>query len=212
MGGGNTINNLTISKDGNNGFFGQLGGTVMNLGLESGEIHGACIGGISSHSANKNAVIINCYSKVELYGTRTGCIADNFNGTILNCWSDCALHGEVTGNIYSYGALHKDFNVSGDSITAEQMNRTIAASASDAGIKYSDLNKWIDNASTLTFSYEKRNFMLSDIWLIAKANFNKVFLALIAAAEIITFILVTRKPQKRCQHSKRFKSKRYTLT
>lgn len=85
---GHTIAGLNISKacgTSNNGLFGQLGGTVMNLGLIDGEISGACCGSFASHAASTQAMIINCYSTLSLRCSRTGGIADNFIGSIINC-------------------------------------------------------------------------------------------------------------------------------
>lgn len=87
-GGGHAIHNLQIYSDGNVGFFGQLGGTVMNLGIESGSIRGACVGAISSHGdGSANIAILNCYNRATVIGAvRAGGISDNFmNGNIINC-------------------------------------------------------------------------------------------------------------------------------
>lgn len=109
-GGGYTISNLNCSGENaandNVGLFGQLGGTVMNLGIESGLIQGAYVGGIASHSFGNDAMIINCYSKVDIiaYG-RGGGIADNFSGGyIANTWFGGKISAEVSGGICSYDA------------------------------------------------------------------------------------------------------------
>ncbi len=105
-GAGHTINNLTIISDQNVSFFGYLCGEVMNLGIESGYIEGACIGGIASHGSEL-AVIFNCYNKATLHGIyRAGGIADNFSGKILYCWNlgDIVCDNGIIGGIVSYGA------------------------------------------------------------------------------------------------------------
>lgn len=95
-GGGHKIYNIYSNDSGrsrNNGFFGMLGGTVMNLGIESGEFHGECVGSIASHASIVTAKIINCYSKASVNGfARSGGIADNFIGRIENC----VYYSEVT--------------------------------------------------------------------------------------------------------------------
>ncbi len=106
-GNGHSISNLVINTGGNDGLFGMLGGTVLNLGIDSGFIgnmnyEGAC-GAISSHAASASARIINCYNKATVGGYRAGGIADNFAGIIINCWSDCNLVGEEIGGITSCG-------------------------------------------------------------------------------------------------------------
>lgn len=47
MEGGHVVRNLCISRTANCGFFGVLGGSVTNFGIESGEISGSCVGGIT---------------------------------------------------------------------------------------------------------------------------------------------------------------------
>lgn len=111
--------NIPLRTDGgvsNQGFFGQLGGKVLNLGIESGKVEGACIGSIASHSApNSMPVIISCYSKVQLIGDRTGGIVDNFtNGIVINCWYDGNLEGNEKASIASYaGVLINCLNIDG---------------------------------------------------------------------------------------------------
>lgn len=99
-GGGHKIFNLRIDSsylnNGNVGLFGKLGGTVCNLGIESGEIIGACVGSIASHSFNDGSQIpqiINCYNKATITGTnRAGGIVDNFSSGFVIC---CINYGEV---------------------------------------------------------------------------------------------------------------------
>lgn len=103
-GNGHVISNLTIVEGTNTGLFGRLGGSVMNLGIESGEIHGAYVGSIASHAV-EGAKIINCYSLANLYGIRTGGIVDNFaGGVVIDCWFGGQLMGTQWGGISSYAA------------------------------------------------------------------------------------------------------------
>lgn len=108
-GNGHYVENLSISYNqeldiNNNGFFGVLGGTVVNFGIESGHIQGDYVGAIASHSIGEKAAIINCYSKADVTGIRASGIADNFNGGIIvGCWSDGRYVGETTGGVLSYG-------------------------------------------------------------------------------------------------------------
>lgn len=116
-GGGHIIENLVvntvdrtptgITASNNNGFFGMLGGIVRNLGFESGVVRGANCGSISSHAApdsSRSALILNCYSKVRVYGTdRSGGIVDNFNGSIENCIYYNVVQTDVP--LVSYSAI-----------------------------------------------------------------------------------------------------------
>ena len=111
-GGGNAIINLHCDKDhtvndnvGNVGFFGQLGGTVMNLGIDSGIIDGAFCASITSHGAGAGPMVINCYSyaNVTAWG-RGGGIADNFSGSIFNAWYGGNISAPEYGAASSYSA------------------------------------------------------------------------------------------------------------
>ena len=102
-GNGYAIKNISIDiPDSNNGFFGELGGIVVNLIIDGGEINGNCCGTISSHAASSQARIMNCQIKnVIINAGRAGGVVDNFSGSVVNCLSvDCVLNGEVT-----YGAI-----------------------------------------------------------------------------------------------------------
>lgn len=105
-GSGHTVKNLLITSDRHAGFFGVLDGTVMNFGIESGQIKGINCGSIANMSASSNARIINCYNLATIVANnRAGGIADNFaEGNIVNCWSDCSLSGKVTYGIVSKSA------------------------------------------------------------------------------------------------------------
>lgn len=107
-GGGNVIKNITIKRADNCGLFGVLGGTIANLGIESGSISGICVGAFASHATIEGeAQIINCYNKATVSGIlRAGGIADNFNGKIYLCWNMGNISSEtgVVGGIVSYNA------------------------------------------------------------------------------------------------------------
>ena len=106
-GDGHTISHMNVDRAGFGGFFGQLGGICMNLGVIDSFISGSCAGSITSHSASIDAVVFNCYAlNNRLDGLRTGGIADNFNGAIICCASDCFLLGtEARGGICSYSVF-----------------------------------------------------------------------------------------------------------
>ncbi len=105
-GNGHRIWNLNARGTGNNGFFGMLGGQVLNLGIESGRIEGGCVGAITSHGVGSAGMIINCYNKATVIGTvRAGGIADNFSGLVVNCLNLGKVEGQdYTGGVVSYGA------------------------------------------------------------------------------------------------------------
>ncbi len=94
-GNGHVITNLSIDGYAQGlvssrvGFFGQLGGVVRNLGIESGKAKGVTVGGIAHNSTTSNARIYNCYSKMALEAEDAGGgMAAYFDlGYIANCWS-----------------------------------------------------------------------------------------------------------------------------
>ena len=89
------------------GFLVCIGGTVKNLGIESGSISGNCVGSIACMSEGNNGNIINCYNKAALHGTtRASGIVDSF------CWKcrkllECGrVDAPVAGGICAYTALN----------------------------------------------------------------------------------------------------------
>lgn len=100
---GHYIENLSINREDNCAFFGVLSGKVMNLGIESGSIMGACAASIAGHAYGDEAQVINCYNKADVRGTsRAGGIVDNFVGDVCNCVNMGQLESPVIGEISSY--------------------------------------------------------------------------------------------------------------
>ncbi|MDO5111448.1 MAG: hypothetical protein Q4E65_03985 [Clostridia bacterium] len=105
-GGGHTIRNINCTDDDSCGFFGMLGGTVMNLGIESGSLSGSnYCGGIAGISGDANARILNCYSHASVSGNMAGGIAGMFAGRIANCYSTAIPQGHTTGGIVAMGNI-----------------------------------------------------------------------------------------------------------
>lgn len=111
-GGAHRIYNLHCRSDGsgvsNSGLFGVLGGTVLNLGIESGSVEGDYIGSITSHATGETAAIINCYNRADIIGTgRAGGICDNFSGGLVaNCVNAGNVQAPLSGQIVSYNAKY----------------------------------------------------------------------------------------------------------
>lgn len=103
-GGGHIIRNLHCKEeDGNVGLFGQLGGIVCNLGVVDSEVSGSCVGVITSHGVDENAMILNCYTDSSAEGGfRAGGLADNFGGTVYNCFSLGETHAMEMAGAVSY--------------------------------------------------------------------------------------------------------------
>lgn len=103
---GYIIKNMVCDRPNENiGLFGKLGGIVCNLGIVDSNISGECVGIITSHAENPDALIINCYTKCNVTGVRAGGIADNFEGKIINCisYSNCIGMDSAGGISYQNG-------------------------------------------------------------------------------------------------------------
>lgn len=107
-GNGYSIKNIYVKQSQEfAGLFGYLGGQVVNLRIESGNIYGDVCGSIAAKSVGTNAVIANCINKASLYGNYVGGIAGNFyEGVIANCINFGNVHGT-----YYYGITAVDCDV-----------------------------------------------------------------------------------------------------
>lgn len=105
-GDGHTISNINCDSEYAE-IFEFLGGTVYNLGIESGVFKGDTIGSITGHGTPEGR-IINCYNKASVIGKyRAGGICDNFPGLVMFCFNFGKVKGSsddcVTAGICSYG-------------------------------------------------------------------------------------------------------------
>ena len=114
--------------------FSWLSGEVCNLGVESGEFRGSCIGSIASHGTPA-AKIINCYNKASVIPSyRGGGIADNFAGQILFCWNFGEIvpahDGIVTAGITSYGGakIQHTYTLHGTPVHPDTFSGTLISS------------------------------------------------------------------------------------
>lgn len=107
-GNGHCIKNIYVKQSQQfAGLFGHLGGQVVNLRIESGNIYGDVCGSIAAKSVGNNAVIANCINNASLYGNYVGGIAGNFyEGVIANCIN----FGHIQGT-YFYGITAVDCDV-----------------------------------------------------------------------------------------------------
>lgn len=132
-GNGHVISNIYTVNDNTGGFFGVLGGTVANLGIESGLIQGRYCGGITALAASSSAMVVNCYNKADVVGiSRAGGIVDNFQGSVIGCWSDCNLKGDIIGGISSYYAQMINMCKTSFSVLAPEDTMTGIIVGSDA--------------------------------------------------------------------------------
>lgn len=108
-GGGYKIYNINIPMEANvsnPALFGQLGGKVANLGIESGCIEGDFSASIAASSIGDKAAVINCYNKATITGNiRAGGICENFKGgSIINCANQGTISAPQNAEILSYDA------------------------------------------------------------------------------------------------------------
>lgn len=221
-GNGYWIENLTVVSEKNAGFFGQLGGTVMNLGIESGYLSGACMGAITSHSSQSSAKIINCYSKATVRGYRAGGIADNFNGAILNCWTDCEMiadgDGQI-GGIVSYDATfakncyilknsyaEKQSEHKGCTFVSSQqktvlpstLNENLYSVASFTGIDPTELNTWkMNEQGNIVMSQQKYSYHWGDILQYIRCSWVYMVPTIIVVITLTMLFLMTFKESGR---------------
>ncbi len=157
-GGGHLIGGLYIeSSDSYLGLFGNLSGTVQNLGV-SGEItgSGSYVGGVAGYSGG---TIENCYNICSLSGSGNvgGITGDNYSGEITNCYNAGAISaannvGGITGfnrgtieKCYSSGAVSSSTPqtsscgaIAGRSVSGEITDCYYLMNTADGGIAGSD--------------------------------------------------------------------------
>lgn len=136
---GHFVENLYIPfsdrGDNNNGFFENLGGTVVNFGIESGYVEGNYCGSIASRAKGSNAAILNCYSKAEVRGIRAGGIADNFSGNVIaGCWFDGELDGIRAAALLTSGGdvkVYHAYTTTGAVTATSDVNTSTSAAISE---------------------------------------------------------------------------------
>lgn len=103
---GHYIENINIKTNGDAALFNCISGTICNLGIESGNIEGACAAGFVSHTIGTEALLYNCYNKAIVHGVhRAGGLADSFSGNLINCVNlgECTTDsGEYVGAVSYY--------------------------------------------------------------------------------------------------------------
>jgi len=125
-GAGHTVANLRVQgAEGEYvGLFGTVNGTIMNVGLESGQVKGDYAAGIVGKGVGTNTTIVNCYNRADIIGNSmaAGIAATLPDGFIVNCLnmgtvtSDGPFAGICVGsvgkmqNCFSVGSVvaHKD--------------------------------------------------------------------------------------------------------
>ena len=113
-GDGHKIKNLTINSESFHiGLFGFNGGTIMNVGIESGSVTGTgdYVGGVCSY--NEVGTISNCYNTGSVTGGSYvgGVCGYNEGGTISNCYNTAIVKGTgyYIGGVCGY---NKDVTIS----------------------------------------------------------------------------------------------------
>lgn len=222
-GAGHTISGLNITTDrgmSNNGFFGMLGGTVINLGLVDGYVSGNCCGSMASHAADPAAVIANCYSTLTIEGSRSGGIADNFVGSIAGCWyynDDLALP-IVSYNAKTVKYCHNNYlyilpdTFDGTELSnfciemkifsqddfKETINGNLAFVSYELGIDLADFTKCYSteyaNGFEHLFTYPRQMFYAFRLYYEAAA-----VMAACVAVIIVTFVIQGRKKKNEAE-------------
>ena len=211
-GNGKKVTGLNICKGligiSNNGFFGSLGGIVMNLGLEDGNIEGNCVGSFASHSTGYGAAIINCYSNLSLTGnTRRGGIADNFSGGyILNCFY---YSSQISIKVCSYKAgllinsgslsVQNEEDINGNFLneeigqeTADRLNSSLVETSKVTDIALWKFNGWVYEDNELKLG-EKMSFNFDT--LIYYIDYTAVYIGVICIVVIgiSAYLIIKRR-------------------
>lgn len=195
-GNGRIITGLETSREGGNGLFGRLGGTVMNLSIENSVIRGDIAGSIACSSSGNKGLIINCCVKATVIAAEAGGIAHDFNGMILNCRTDCTLEGEITGDVCAGALAFGANNRTEEGVKADEMNATIPTSAYSAGIDMRELNLWKDIDGEAFLTSEKREMSSGDIPWIIKTGRYKAYLIILTVICLTAFVLAIRRRKR----------------
>lgn len=167
-GAGNSIKNLTVKGDDNDAvaLFGNVGGVILNLGIESGRVEGKHAAALVGAASGNIPMIINCYNNAEVCGSVSAAgIVNTFStGIVVNCLNTgyisaeeyeggiCARSVRRMLNCHSVGIAVAPDNIDGTVIrsTCSQVE-----SVSDA-VKL--LNGNLYGAATFT-NYQKNNLV-----------------------------------------------------
>lgn len=188
---GHILENININNIEYAAVFGQLIGTVENLGIESGNIKGIYAAGIVAFSSGNDAKVINCYNKATITGDRASGIADQFTGNIINCWNlgECIANDpQYSAGIVSTFANQLIYCYSINPLISEKA--TVSAKdycyVIDESIRFSDLSDimngnlsrsiklhvlqsdetvfWKYDEATLSFTYDVEEYENNDVF------------------------------------------------
>lgn len=162
-GGGYEIVNLKIDNktSANNGFFGMMHGTVLNLTFRNCSVEGDCVAMVASHG-NGDAKIINCaVVDCNIKGaTRAGVIADNLSGGVIFACVDqsgtslplCSYNSAILNYCFSNNLYAKTF-------TGDNQNNSAVLENSLMSEK---VNENLVEVSTIYANYDLRSWSVVD--------------------------------------------------
>ncbi len=166
-GAGHTISNLRVQgAEGEYvGLFGNVSGTVMNVGIESGLVTGDYAAGLVGKGDGVNTRIVNCYNRAEVVGNSmaAGIAVTLSDGFIVNCLN----MGTVTSNgpragicVESVGKIQNCFSV-GFPVVHEEIEGIVKQSCrqvDSAAEAVALLNDGLYDACTL--STQQKNILI----------------------------------------------------
>ncbi len=149
-GAGHAISNLSIhGEDGKRvALFGTLGGSVINLGIESGTISGTYAAAIVANGTGNVPMIVNCYNKATVIGTQSaGGICSSFaSGIVVSCFN--------AGNITSDGTV--------GGISSESVKRMINSFSVSLPVAHQSTSGVIEDSCKSVESIELGAKLLND--------------------------------------------------
>lgn len=103
-GAGHIIKNLRCESEDDAALFGDVHGTIRNLGIVSGSVTGGRAAGFAC-SMNEEGIILNCYNSAHVKGSSlsAGIVCSN-TGKVLYCWNN----GEILGGTNTTGGIETE--------------------------------------------------------------------------------------------------------
>lgn len=206
-GDGHVLRNIDCHQEIASLFY-TLDGTLINLVVENGVFEGNEASAFA-HQISEQGMVVNCYNRSNLSGSRTGGISVSNYGRIIASWNKGELYGSETADICldgngsveycpgSSSAVGKNFygyeweNNFKDGWNFKEINSNLAHVYAKSGLKYRYLKKYDTVAENISFS--TRTIGILDVLLSeTPAILRLIATFLILAALVFGYILISK--------------------